>query len=254
MAEIFNCFPLTVYRDKAGLSPDQRHQLANIIVADARASDQVATTARRAWTGDRNKREALHLEPAFADLFAAFDIQLRAYVDALSIRSENLDFFYTRSWGTVSGGAQSIRRHRHNQSHLSIVYYPLKPRNTGNLVFHAADPQNEFAQGLFEPQSKELGLIRDFNILNSEIVTFPVAEDDVVIFPSKTYHATEPSQTTEVRVSIAVDVVVALKDASGIEFMTPPVANWRRSDDFAAARVETRDPRRPAGAHARSVE
>ena len=76
------------------------------------------------------------------------------------------------------------------------------------------------------PASSGLGF------LNSEIVNLPVAEDYVVIFPSKTYHATEPNDTDGPRVSISVDVVVALKDSAGVEFVMPPVRHWRSSGDF----------------------
>ncbi len=68
-------------------------------------------------------------------------------------------------------------------------------------------------------------------------MNLPVAEDDVVIFPSKTYHATEPNQTDGPRVSISVDVVVALKDSAGVEFVMPPVRQWRLSGDFRETRA-----------------
>ena len=58
--------------------------------------------------------------------------------------------------------------------------------------------------------------------LNSEMVDLPVEEDDIVIFPSKTYHGTDPNNTNGARISIAVDVVMTLKDATGVEFLLPP--------------------------------
>ena len=63
-------------------------------------------------------------------------------------------------------------------------------------------------------------------------MNLPVAEDDVVIFPSKIYHATEPNEGEGQRVSIAVDVVAALKDSAGVEYVMPPVRQWRSAEAF----------------------
>ncbi len=164
-------------------------------------------------------------------MFKAVHTRLEEYVRALKIDPGKLDFHFTRSWGTVSEPGQSIRRHRHNQSHIAVVYYPVKDAGTGNLIFHLPDPLNEFSPGLFEGHSRSMGLITESNVLNSEMVDLPVEEDDIVIFPSKTYHGTEPNETHGTRVSIAIDVVVTLQDSCGVEYMMPPTGHWRRSAD-----------------------
>lgn len=232
MPEIFNCFPLTVFKDALGLPPDYRQRLGERVIAAWEAGPKAGQDRRNAWTGDRNGAEALHHDPEFQPLFRALRLRMRRYLEALSVDPERLELFYTRAWGTVSVRGQSIRRHRHNQSHISLVYYPLKAPGTGNLVFHDAEPFNEFTPGLFEPHALAQGLLTGSSILNSEMVNLPVVEDDVVIFPSKVYHATEPNETEGRRVSIAVDVVAALKDAAGIEYVMPPVRQWRSAEAF----------------------
>jgi uncharacterized protein (TIGR02466 family) len=232
MPEIFNCFPLTVFKDTLDLAPDYRHRLGERVIAAWRDGPKAGQDARNSWTGDRNGAEALHHDPEFAGMFQALHVRLHRYLEALSVNGRMIELFYTRAWGTISVRGQSIRRHRHNQSHISLVYYPLKAPNSGNLVFHNAEPFNEFTPGLFEPHAQQQGLLTQSNILNSEMVNLPVVEDNVVIFPSKIYHATEPNQTEGPRVSISVDVVVALKDATGVEYLMPPVRNWRGSGEF----------------------
>lgn len=230
MPEIFNCFPLTVFKDSLGLPEDYRHRLGARIVEAWESGPKAGQDRRNAWTGDRNGAECLHHDPEFQDLFRTLAGRLRGYLTALSVDSDRLELFFTRAWGTLSERGQRIRRHRHNQSHISLVYYPLKAEGTGNLVFHDAEPANEFTPGLFEPHALAQGLLTASNILNSEMVNLPVVEDDVVIFPSKAYHATEPNETDLPRVSVSADVVVALKDAAGIEYVMPPVRHWRSAD------------------------
>lgn len=232
MAEIFNCFPLTVYKDTLGLPEAYRHRLGESVMEACEASSKAGQDRRNAWTGDRNGIECLHHDPEFHGLFQALHVRLRQYLTALSVNAARLELFYTRAWGTLSGRGQKIQRHRHNQSHISLVYYPLKGPDTGNLVFHDAAPANEFTPGLFEPHSLSEGLLTASNILNSELVNLPVVEDNVVIFPSKAYHATESNETDQPRVSISADVVVALKDAAGVEYVMPPVRHWRSADGF----------------------
>ena len=231
MATILNCFPLTVYKDSLGLEPDYRHGLGEFVIDAFRTGPKAGVTRTSAWTGDRNGWEFLHQEDRFAPMFKAVHQRLVEYVRALKIDPGKLDFHYTRSWGTVSEPGQSIRRHRHNQSHISVVYYPVKDAGTGNLVFHLPDPLNEFSPGLFEGHSRSMGLITESTVLNSEMVDLPVEEDDIVIFPSKTFHGTEPNETTGTRVSIAIDVIVTLKDSGGVEYLMPPTGRWRNSAD-----------------------
>lgn len=76
-----------------------------------------------------------------------------------------------------------------------------------------------------------MGLITESNILNSELVDLPVEEDDIVVFPSKTYHGTEPNNTPGTRISIAIDVVITLKDSGGVEYLMPLTEKWRKSQD-----------------------
>lgn len=232
MPELFNCFPLTVFKDSLGLPADYRRSLGERIIEACETGRRAGQDRRNAWTGDRNGAEALHQDPEFAPLFRSLRQRLRWYLEALSVDPMRLELMYTRAWGTVSVQGQSIRRHRHNQSHISVVYYPLKEPGTGNLIFHDADPFNEFTPGLFEPHARSQGLLTGSSLANSEIVNLPVAEDDVVIFPSKVYHATEPNETDGRRVSVAVDVVAVLRDATGIEYVMPPVRQWRSADAF----------------------
>lgn len=232
MPEILNCFPLTVFKDRLGLDPAYRKRLGEFITQSYRDGAKVGQSSRSAWTGDKNGWEFLHEELEFAPLFKAVNVALQAYLDMLSVNAGRVSLRYTRSWGTVSERGQSIRRHRHNQSHISVVYYPVKDENTGNLIFHMPDPLNELSPGLFEPHSLKQGLLKTSSPLNSEMVDLPVAEDDIVIFPSKTFHGTDPNNTNGSRISIAVDVVMTLNDATGVEYLLPPVERWRDAGTF----------------------
>lgn len=232
MPEVLNCFPLTVFKDRLGLEAGYRRRLGDFIAESYRLGVKTGQSNRAAWTGDKNGWEFLHEEAEFAPLFKAMNVSLRAYLDMLSINADRVTLHYTRSWGTVSERGQSIRRHRHNQSHISVVYYPVKAENTGNLIFHMPDPLNELSPGLFEPHAIKQGLLKTSTPLNSELVDLSVAEDDIVIFPSKTFHGTDPNDTDGERISIAVDVVLSLNNATGVEYLLPPVDRWRDAGTF----------------------
>jgi uncharacterized protein (TIGR02466 family) len=232
VAEALNCFPLTVFKDSLGIDLGYRKALGDFISQGYRAGTKSGQSKSAAWTGDRNGWEFLHEETKFAALFKEMNISLRAYLDMLSVNADRVSLHYTRSWGTVSERGQSIRRHRHNQSHISIVYYPVKAENTGNLIFHMPDPMNELSPGLFEPHALKQGLLKASTPLNSEMVDLPVAEDDIVIFPSKTFHGTDPNNTNGTRISIAVDVMMTLRESTGVEYLLPPVGRWRDTGTF----------------------
>mgnify|MGYP001628324786 FL=1 len=69
MATILNCFPLTVLKDRLGLDQAYRREVGDAVINSYRTGPKAGVTKTSAWTGDRNGREFLHLDPAMAPMF-----------------------------------------------------------------------------------------------------------------------------------------------------------------------------------------
>ena len=87
----------------------------------------------------------------------------------LCIDNEKLSFFYQRSWATITKTKEQIQPHSHDQSNISFAYYPLKPKNSGDIRF-IAEPQNEIAKGLFQKEKLDLGLLKLVNKRNEKFL------------------------------------------------------------------------------------
>ena len=57
---------------------------------------------------------------------------------------------------------------------------------------------------------------------------FDLEQDSIIIFPSKTPHATAPNKSEQPRVSISGDVTIMLKDSKGFEHLMPNFKNWTK--------------------------
>ena len=145
----------------------------------------------------------------------------------LSLDNEKLYFFYQRSWATITRSKERIQPHSHDQSNISFAYYPLKPKDSGNIRF-IVQPQNEIATGLFHPEKLKLGLLKEVNNRNTPNVDLHIEEDDIIIFPSKTKHSTIPNNSEHPRISISGDISVMLKDSFGHERIMPHFNNWQQ--------------------------
>ena len=55
-----------------------------------------------------------------------------------------------------------------------------------------------------------------------------VEENDIVIFPSKTIHSTQPTKNNEERISISADIVCVAKDSNLLEMGMPPLNEWTK--------------------------
>ena len=71
------------------------------------------------------------------------------------------------------------------------------------------------------------GLLKSFNKRNAPTVDILVNEDDIVVFPSKTKHATIPNTTNNPRISISGDIMIMLKDSFGHERLMPHYNLWQ---------------------------
>jgi uncharacterized protein (TIGR02466 family) len=160
-------------------------------------------------------------------LFRRIAAGVRKYIEMLGLNDDRMHLYFQRAWSTVSEKGERISEHRHEQSNISVAYYLAKHRDAGNLRFITDSHPNEFSPGLFSPSKQELGMIRHPSLHTWNQVTLEVAEGDLVIFPSKTLHATEPNRTPHPRVSISADITVMLRESAGHETMMPHFSQWR---------------------------
>jgi len=231
MPETLNCFPLTVYKDQLGLSEAYRREVGQKIIETSEANP-LADGEDHRWTGDLQGHDLFHLDPLTANLFGLLKTSVTTYVFALGMDPARFQYHCTRSWGTVSLLGEHIPVHNHSQSHISAVYYPVKPEGAGNLILHNRNPPNEFAPGLFGAHASERGYVQELTDFNTMSATMAAAEDDLIIFPSKQLHGTEVSEADSPRISIAVDIVVTLKGESGGEYSMPDLTLWRDLETF----------------------
>ena len=224
MADIVNAFPLSIYRNTLAMDPEVKASMIETVLTMGRT--QTRKSKGRTWTGDINGFGFLHQDHRFAELFAAFPGHLRQYLDFLKVDPDKLCLYYTRSWATVSHGRENIAPHRHQLSHISLVYYLKKPANSGGIRFMDADAPNQFAPYLFREEMLAHGVVRQPALVNARTITLEPKEDDVWIFPSMVEHATEPNLSAEPRLSIAVDIVTTIKNSEVLEFMLPDLDRW----------------------------
>ena len=139
-----------------------------------------------------------------------------------------LEIYYQRSWATFTEESQQINFHTHSQSNISFAYYLLKPPNSGGIIFKSNQQQNEIAKNIFTESKLEKSLVYKPNIYNSDKSLFDPLQDSIVIFPSKTPHATTPNESKLPRISISGDITIMLKDSSGFEHIMPNFENWTK--------------------------
>jgi uncharacterized protein (TIGR02466 family) len=229
MAEMTHFFPLSAYKAKVGLDETYRAQLRENVENDYEDKKFDYKADDTAWTGDVRGFEFLHLRDIYEPLFRTISGHVREYYKILNVAGDVFDFYYTRTWATVTQTQQDIPAHRHKQSHITAVYYLNFPEEAGKLIFEPDwdHVQNESIPGLLSGQNVKNGLIQPSMFL-SPAASIDIATDDVVIFPSKASHGTAKSNSREKRISISADIVAVLKESGEKEFFLPPLDKWKK--------------------------
>ena len=70
-------------------------------------------------------------------------------------------------------------------------------------------------------------IIKKRNIANSGAIVFEAKEDEIVIFPSKTSHQTQPNVKNNDRISLSADIFIAAKNSENMEHLVTPFKNWK---------------------------
>jgi uncharacterized protein (TIGR02466 family) len=223
---LYNIFPLTVYKEKAGLSVEARKAFAAIIEKQYKETTDPARRSSSAWVGAMHGKLSVHLQKEFDPLVSLYPIHVKTYMEKLGFQSGHLDVFVTRSWATYGRSNETISRHKHTSSALSIAYYVSLPEGSASISFETEAHQNEPVAGLFV-EARHRGLIDPNNSFAATAVSMDVEEDDLVIFPSSTLHGVMPGRHTAPRISIACDTLFLTKQVTNSEKLLPPVANWK---------------------------
>ena len=223
--KVLNLFPLTVTQDKINVDEHERSLLINEIKNMQLNNNKQSSYA---WTGDTNGYEFLFENKLFGNLAKKISESVIKYLQLLEINTDLLDIYYQRSWATYTKSQQSINFHTHSQSNISFAYYLLKPKNSGGIIFRSKELQNEIAKNIFTTSKLEKSLVNKANIYNSDRSVFDLDQDSIIIFPSKTPHATLPNKSGSERISISGDITIMLKDSMGFEHLMPNFNNWTK--------------------------
>jgi uncharacterized protein (TIGR02466 family) len=223
---LYNLFPLTVYKAKAGLSVETRKAIAAVVEGQYKKTTDPSRRTSSAWVGAMHGMLSIHLQKEFEPVVSLYPEHVKIYMEKLGYKWGELSIFVTRSWATYGNSNETILRHKHTSSALSIAYYVSLPEGSASISFETEAHQNEPITGLFT-EARHRGLIDPTNTFAATAVNMEVEEDDLVIFPSSTLHGVMPSRHTAPRISIASDTLFLTKQVTNSEKVLPPVSNWR---------------------------
>ena len=230
MSQIFNFFPLSVLKSKINLTSDQKQKMIDEVFSMEKKSKNLDyKNQTSSWTGDTQGFEYLHNNQVFNIFFEEVKKKVFEYLDALAVDKEKLEIYIQRSWATISRDKENIALHKHLQSHLSFAYYLKKKDTDANLLFIDETKHNEFLPGLFlSPTTLKEQIINKRNISNTAAIVFDAKEDEIVMFPSKTSHQTQPNVKNNERISLSADIFLTSKHSENLEHLVTPFDNWKK--------------------------
>ena len=228
MSKIYNFFPLSIYRGKIELPKNIKKEMIDEIIIIKKTSDNGSKPPQNAWTGDTHGHEYLFQNKKFEFFYKEVEKHIIKYMDHFELDVSKLEFYFQRSWATLSGSQEHISPHDHSQSNLSFAYYLKKSDTDANLLFIDETKHNEFLPGLFlSPSTNKKQVIKKRNISNTAAIVFDAKEDEIVIFPSKTAHQTQPNIKNNDRISISADIFIVSKNSENLEHLVSPFKDWK---------------------------
>ncbi len=227
---IINLFPLTIIKDKINMNDNEKVKMVEEIrLMKKNSKNKDYQTQSNSWTGDTQGYEFIHKNKSFGKLFEEIKKRVLEYLKCVEIDNKLIDIYIQRSWATISEGEERIKKHRHFQSHISFAYYLKKNKEDSNLVVFDEAYKNEIMPGIFRSDTAlQKGIVKKMNQFNVTQAIVNIEEDDIIIFPSKTIHSTQPSKSNKERISISADIICVAKDSKLLEMGLPPLNEWTR--------------------------
>ena len=124
---------------------------------------------------------------------------IKTYVKEIINPKEGLDFYITQSWLNITKLGERHHQHYHPNSIISGVFY-VATEEDDTVTF--TDPNDKLKKQIVFEQ-------KEFNVWNSTIWTFPVNNNELVLFPSWLSHQVDVNgKATTDRISLSFNTFV----------------------------------------------
>ena len=133
-----------------------------------------------------------------SDIESHCELFVRKYLTV----KDNAKFYLQNSWSNIHRPNEDSQIHYHASSLLSGVYYPILPKNSGDIAFHRGSIYTNIFHHSIRFEYKEN------NNLTAEKYVLNLKEGTIIIFPSHLEHSVEKNNSNENRYSIAFNFYV----------------------------------------------
>ena len=185
---IFPCPVYTVKRD-SNLNTTEIKEIEDIIEEGMEGKNEVNnSTSTNSFIFDTR----LHNLKEFCEK------HIKIYINTIINPKEEVNFYITQSWLTITKPGENHQVHSHKNSIISGVFY-VATVEVDKINFYEPNKVKQVIK--FEP--------KEFNLWNSDSWSFPVTNNELILFPSWLEHGVEPNEkATTDRISISFDTFV----------------------------------------------
>jgi uncharacterized protein (TIGR02466 family) len=206
---------------KIQLAPEQQ-QLTELQDCFLELYDQCKQKNQKqpsAYTGDVNYNADWFQNKKLGWLNQSIQKYIKKYVEDYFLCGSDLKLMYQKAWPVVMENGHSIMAHKHNNAHLSAVFYVHCPNECkgGDILF--SNECNWFpsmSPGIQTQKLFTVGIRPKTKLL--------------LIFPSSFTHAVTKYESTEPRYSISYDIFITASkklENKYHENISPDPRNWR---------------------------
>ena len=157
----------------------------------------------RTHVNNSNISKNRYILNSMPDLKQEIEKHCEIFVRKYLIVKDNAKFYLQNSWSNIHKPNEFSQIHKHGNSLISGVYYPIFPKNSGNISFHHKD---SICTNLFPPSI--MIEFDEHNNLNAGMYYIEIQEGTIVLFPSHLEHKVQENKSNEKRYSIAFNFFV----------------------------------------------
>ena len=116
------------------------------------------------------------------------------YFDKIVCTNNSITPYITQSWLNFTKPGEHHHFHSHPNSYISGVFYIDAKKDVDKIKF-----------GKWRHEPYDLDVV-EYNIFNSRVWSYPVGNDDIILFPSSIMHGVDYTKGTHTRTSLAFNV------------------------------------------------